>query len=90
MGGPPEDDASRARWTLGKIRALNLQLEARCQAPGCPWFGALDLDALIAKVGPDYELPDDPGFACENCGAAGLKFELACLHPDNDNERKRE
>ena len=52
--------------------------------PGCGWFGRFDVDALIARFGADFGLPDGPGFPCENCGGTPLKFQVAYLHPAPD------
>ncbi|MBS0248224.1 MAG: hypothetical protein JSR61_16535 [Proteobacteria bacterium] len=57
-------------WTLGAIRAMNLQLEAACAEPGCGWSSAYDLDKMIAEFGADCELPTEAGgLACGRCGA---------------------
>jgi hypothetical protein len=78
--------ATPARWTLGQIRAGNMQLEACCRTPGCHHFVTFDLDQLIENAGPDYELPDDcPGVTCPTCGATNMQFQLAMLHPDSDD-----
>jgi len=86
MADDPPDEAHASRWTLGQVRALNLQLEARCRAPGCNWFCTFDLDRLIADFGPEHALPaGDPALPCQRCGGE-LKFEFAYLHADNDND----
>ena len=82
MSDPGHKDSSG--WTFGKIREMNLQLEASCQAPNCGWFCRFDIDALIAQTGPDYPLPEKvPGIPCGKCGGE-LKFQLAYLHPEPD------
>lgn len=84
-----QDRPHLSPWTLGQIRAHNLQVEAYCQTPGCNWFCSFDLDRLIEQAGPDYELPDEgPGIACETCGGTGLKFMLAYPHPAPDDTGK--
>ncbi len=70
-------------WTLARVREMNLQLEGRCQAQGCAWFGVFDIDKLIEQLGPDYELPENaPGTSCGLCGSGPIKFQLASLHQD--------
>ena len=77
------------RWTLGAIRERNMQLEVYCQSEGCGWFSSFNLDQLIEGAGPDYELPDyGPGFPCEKCGGADLKFMLAFPHTGDGADRE--
>lgn len=77
----PQPDESE-RWSLGAIRERGLALEAACRTPGCGRFVMFDLDALIARLGPDHPLPDDgPGLACEACGGP-LAFQLAAHPPE--------
>ena len=71
-------------WTLGAVKARNLQLEASCKAPDCGHFYVFDLDRLIASVGADYPLSGIPPMTCEHCGGL-LKIELAMLHPEPEN-----
>ncbi|MEX0842419.1 MAG: hypothetical protein WD039_09075 [Xanthobacteraceae bacterium] len=73
------------RWTLARVRDMHSQLEGRCQAEDCGWFGVFDLDRLIDQLGPDWELPENvPGMVCGVCGASPVKFQLASLHRDED------
>ena len=72
--------AEPAPWTLAAIKHRNLQLEAYCQVPGCGWFCSFDIDALIERAGPDYELPDGPGIDCGACGGTEVIFKLAFAH----------
>jgi hypothetical protein len=77
---PPEGAPG---WTLGAIRNRGMRLEAACKTPGCGHFVVFDLDALIARAGADYPLPDGgPGMPCEQCGGE-LKFQLAVWHSDH-------
>jgi hypothetical protein len=78
---PPKPTAAPG-WTLGAIRGRNLELETHCLTPDCGTFLTFDLDALIARVGPDYRLPEGPGFPCPACDGE-LVFKLA-THPPKD------
>lgn len=76
------------KWTLGQIRKMNLELECACETPHCGWFGRYDLDALIARFGEDYWLPEyGPGHPCEQCGGH-LNFQVAYLHPAAEEPQK--
>jgi hypothetical protein len=76
-------------WTLGQVKAMNLQLEASCRAEGgCRRFFVFDLDRLIEGVGADYALSDIPPMTCEECGRP-LKIELASVPPGRENEQDR-
>jgi hypothetical protein len=81
---PTDRDAPPVQWTLGDIKARNLQLEAICRTPGCNTFVSFDLDKLIESAGPDYQLPDSPGVPCPKCGSVDMAFQLAYLHPDGE------
>ena len=59
-------------WTLGSIKAHNMELIALCEADGCNQLYAINLDPLIAEVGGDYHLDDVPPLACPACGAVLL------------------
>lgn len=77
------------KWTLGQVRDMNLELECACETPGCGWVGRFNVAALIEELGADYRLPDDgPGFPCEKCGGKDVKFQVAYLHPDPDEEQR--
>ena len=69
-------------WTLGQIKASNLTLEGYCQTEGCGHFFAFDLDALIARAGPDFAVPEFiPDMNCLQCGGR-LKVYLAAIPPE--------
>jgi hypothetical protein len=77
-------------WTLGQVKAMNLQLEASCRAEGgCRRFFVFDLDRLIKSVGADYALSDIPPMTCEECGRP-LKIELASVPPSQEKEQENE
>jgi hypothetical protein len=73
-------------WTLAAIKTSNLSLEACCQAEGCRNFFVFDLDRLIARVGPDYIVPEIiPDMVCTECGGE-LKTALAMMPPASKDE----
>ena len=47
-------------WTLGAIKARNMEINALCEQEGCRHLFIFNLDALIEGVGPDY--PPSPTF----------------------------
>ena len=56
-------------WTLGAIRAHNMELNSLCEAEGCLHLFIINLDPLIAEVGAAYRLDDIPPLGCPKCGA---------------------
>ena len=79
-----------SEWTLGQVKAMNLQLEASCRAEGgCRRFYVFDLDRLIERVGADYALSDIPPMTCEECGRP-LKIELASVPPGQEMGQENE
>jgi hypothetical protein len=74
-------------WTLGKVKAGFLELEAYCQNDACRHFYALDIDGLIENLGADFALDDVPAVACPDCGGA-LKLKLAMLDPRGGSGRE--
>jgi hypothetical protein len=78
-----------SEWTLGQVKAMNLQLEASCRAEGgCRRFYVFDLDRLIERVGADYALSDIPPIASEECGKP-IKIELPSVPPGQEGEEDR-
>ena len=73
-------------WTLGAVKARNMQIVALCEAGSCRHMFAFDLDALIAGVGPAYALDDIPPMACPNCGASPLTIRLSFADPPPEDE----
>lgn len=69
-------------WTLGAVRARNMQLEASCKTKDCGRFLRFDLDRLIGSVGANFPIADIPPMTCEDCGGP-LSIELAMLHPES-------
>lgn len=71
-------------WTLGAVRARNMQLEAACKNENCGHFYAFDLAHLIGAVSADYLISGIPPMTCEACGGP-LKIELAMGHRESEN-----
>jgi hypothetical protein len=57
-------------WTLGAVKARNMEIVALCDQEGCRHLFVFNLDQLIEGVGPDYLLADIPPMACRNAGSA--------------------
>jgi len=51
-------------WTLGAIKARNMEINALCAQEACRHLFVFNLDALIEGVGPDYPLADFPPMEC--------------------------
>ena len=47
-------------WTLGAIKARNMEIVALCEQESCRHLFIFDLDQLIEGVGGDYKLADFP------------------------------
>ena len=47
-------------WTLGAVKARNMEILALCEQEGCRHMFVFNLDALIEGVGPDYKVADIP------------------------------
>lgn len=66
--------------TLSQIKASGEGLMANCAGPNCGHGKPLDLDMLIARFGPDYEMINETRIAaackCERCGHKGAAIHL--------------
>ncbi|HMK40033.1 MAG TPA: hypothetical protein VK451_00590 [Methyloceanibacter sp.] len=73
-------------WTLGDIKARNMEIVALCEQESCHHLFVFNLDQLIEGVGAGYKLADFPPMACPACGAEPLAIRLsfADIHPDKD------
>jgi hypothetical protein len=47
-------------WTLGAVKARNMEIVALCEQEGCRHMFVFNLDELIEGVGADYKLADIP------------------------------
>jgi hypothetical protein len=68
-------------WTLGAVKARNMEIVALCEAESCRHMFVFDLDALIAGVGSDYALDDIPAMDCPRCGVRPLLIRLSFADP---------
>jgi hypothetical protein len=73
-------------WTLGAVKARNMEIVALCEAESCRHMFVFDLEALIAGVGSDYALDDIPPMACPNCGVEPLTIRLSFADPPPESD----
>jgi len=73
-------------WTLGAVKARNMEIVALCEAEGCGHLFSFDLDALIEGVGPDHPLAEIPPLACPRCGVAPLLIRLSFPDPPQEQD----
>jgi hypothetical protein len=68
-------------WTLGAVKARNMEINALCENASCRHLFVFNLDALIEGVGPDYPLADIPPMDCPACGGGLLVIRLSFADP---------
>jgi hypothetical protein len=73
-------------WTLGAVKARNMEIVALCEQEGCRHLFTFNLDALIDGVGADYKVDDIPPMACPNCGVSPLVIRLSFADPPREVE----
>jgi hypothetical protein len=73
-----------SEWTLGAVKAHNMEILALCEAEGCRHLFAFDTDALIAGAGADFLLSDIPPMDCPRCGAGPLLIRLSFPDPPEE------
>lgn len=73
-------------WTLGAVKARNMEVVALCEQDSCRHMFVLDLDALIAGVGPDYALDDIPPMPCPRCDVSPLTIRLSFADPPPESD----
>jgi hypothetical protein len=73
-------------WTLGGVKARNMEIVALCDAESCRHMFVFDLEALIEGVGPDYKLGDIPPLSCPKCGVSPLTIRLSFADPPPESE----
>ena len=61
-------------WTLGVIKAHNMEINALCQNEACRHLFTFNLDALSEGAGADFLLADIPPMECPACGWARSPF----------------
>ncbi|MEP4769235.1 MAG: hypothetical protein ABJQ21_00645 [Roseibium sp.] len=73
--------------TLGELATAGYAIFGHCLHPHCGRSRELDLDAMIAKFGPDYEVINETRIAsalvCQSatCPRKGLRGGQITLHP---------
>lgn len=67
-------------WTLGAVKARNMQLLAICPNDACRNLAEFNVDELIAGVGAAYRIDDIPQMDCRRCGTR-LEIKLALGGP---------
>jgi hypothetical protein len=77
-------------WTLGAVKARNMEIVALCDQEGCRHLFVFNLDQLIEGVGPDYLLADIPPMACPQCGVSPLVIRLSFADPPSEGEGEAE
>jgi hypothetical protein len=73
-------------WTLGAVKARNMEIVALCDQEGCRHLFVFNLDQLIEGVGPDYKLADIPPMPCPRCGVSPLVIRLSFADPPQEEE----
>ena len=73
-------------WTLGAIKARNMEIVALCEQEACRHLFTFNLDPLIEGVGPDFVLDDIPSMACPECGVGPLTIRLSFVDPPRDED----
>jgi hypothetical protein len=74
-----------SEWTLGQIKARNMEILALCQSEGCGHLGIFNLDQLIEGVGDDFALAEIPAMNCSRCGRP-LAIRLSFADPLPEEE----
>jgi hypothetical protein len=73
-------------WTLGAVKARNMEIVALCDQESCRHMFIFELDALIEGVGADYKLGDIPPLACPKCAVKPLLIRLSFADPPPEAE----
>jgi len=77
-------------WTLGAVKARNMEINALCDQEGCRHLFIFNLDQLIEGVGPDYAIADIPPMTCPRCGVSPLTIRLSFADPPPEAEAEAE
>jgi hypothetical protein len=73
-------------WTLGAVKARNMEIVALCEQQSCRHMFVFNLDQLIEGVGPDYQVADIPPLNCPRCAAGPLTIRLSFADPPPEPE----
>ena len=77
-------------WTLGAVKARNMEIVALCEQEGCRHLFVFNLAQLIEGVGPDFALDDIPSMECPQCGERPLTIRLSFADPPPEAEAEAE
>ena len=77
-------------WTLGAVKARNMEIVALCEAESCRHMFVFNLDELIEGVGADYKVDDIPPLSCPKCGVKPLLIRLSFADPPPEAEAEAE
>jgi hypothetical protein len=72
-------------WTLGAVKARNMEIVALCEQESCRHMFVFNLDALIEGVGPDT-VEDMPPLNCPKCAGGPLAIRLSFADPPPEVE----
>jgi hypothetical protein len=75
-------------WTLGLVKARNIEIVALCEQEACKHLFVFDLDGLIESVGADYPVAEIPPLSCPRCGVAPLTIRLSFADPPPQAEEE--
>ena len=73
-------------WTLGVIKAHNMEINALCHNRSCRHLFTFNLDALIEGVGADFLRADIPSMECPACGVCPLAIRLSFVDPPREED----
>lgn len=73
-------------WTLGDVKARNMEIVALCEEAGCRRLFTMSLDQVIEGEGADFKLADIPPMRCPACGGGPLVIRLAFADPSPEGE----
>jgi hypothetical protein len=73
-------------WTLGAVKARNMEIVALCDNEACRHLFSFDLEALIEGAGADFPLADIAPMNCPHCGTGPLTIRLSFVDPPRDEE----
>lgn len=64
-------------WTLGAVKARNMEINALCENEACRHLFTFNLDALIEGAGADYKLANIPPMDCPRWDRLPSGFRLS-------------
>lgn len=73
-------------WTLGVIKAHNMEINALCQNEACRHLFTFNLDALSEGAGADFLLADIPPMECPACRLGPLAIRLSFVDPPREED----